>query len=86
MKLTFEGELSEVIDSMTEFTAKRTEHFNDGLVPPLELGYQLIDSDNTEELQYKLTSLGKLTVACTCPAFRWRTDSCKHIRRANGRS
>ena len=83
MQITFEGDIGGILDAMTEFSAKRAEHLS---LPSFEISHEMVDSKTDSNRQYKLTSIGKLTVACTCMAFTHRTHDCKHIRQANGKS
>ncbi len=82
MKITFEGSFEEVIDNCARHFASLGGKF----LGPVELGHEMVVSDTDHTTEYKLTSIGKLTVACTCMSFTHRTHDCKHIRRANGRA
>ena len=82
MKITFEGTFEEVIDHCTKLYAS----VGDGkaFLPPLELSHTWVMSDKGPGTEYKITKIGQLAVACTCPDFIHRNSRCKHIRRING--
>jgi hypothetical protein len=82
MKITFEGDSFDA--TMDAIHRLGNSIGGPPLLPPLEIGHTMIDSLTDSSTQYKLTSIGKLAVACTCMAFVHRGHVCKHIRRANG--
>lgn len=82
MKVSFEGSFDDIFENVSKLFTGRSE----GFLGSLEIGHEKIPSWSTAGTEYKLTSIGKLAVACTCPSFNYDTHNCKHIKRANGRS
>lgn len=85
MKFTFEGTRDEIREAITALV-KHDDDPHDGLIPPLEISHEFVDSDSDSQVSHKLTRIGKLTVSCTCMDFIHRSHVCKHIRKANGGS
>jgi hypothetical protein len=84
IEITIKGNSDEIRNSLHGLINSPTARDVLGLPSnSIELSYAMVASE-TGGSDYKLTKLGQMTVACTCPDFQFRRDNCKHMRRANG--
>lgn len=83
IEITIKGNSDEIRNSLHGLTNGQTARDVLGLQNSIELSYAMVASENGNS-DYKITKLGQMAVACTCPDFQFRRDNCKHMRRANG--